>query len=224
MVRDARLPWVVVRTFGLDRWNRRRQGRVAPKGAPLPTLEQFRPGVCDKPRSPDIPARPLCDQVAALCFQHRVAPVGSPDGMEQRSSRGEHGGGQVGWCSWLLCSASLFIIGFGLKRSRRRRPPAAKAEFEGAVDEAAASLLRPILNNKNRPDFQERRTAQGQARLGQRPTGFLKEAAPFVRGRRDRGVRHQDERPADERFPPRVRKERRQMFPIAMFSRSSGSK
>jgi hypothetical protein len=54
----------------------------------------------------------------------------------------------------------------------------AKTEFEGAVDEAAASLR--DLNNKNRPDFQERLRKLKDKR-GWDNDQFLKEAAPFVK-------------------------------------------
>lgn len=54
----------------------------------------------------------------------------------------------------------------------------AKAEFESAVDEAAAALR--DLNNKNRPEFQERLRKLKDKR-GWDNDQFLKEAAPFVK-------------------------------------------
>src|SRR5262249_4207210 len=54
----------------------------------------------------------------------------------------------------------------------------AKAEFEGAVDEAAASLR--DLNNKNRPEFQDRLRKLKDKRRWDNDQ-FLKEAAPFVK-------------------------------------------
>jgi hypothetical protein len=53
-----------------------------------------------------------------------------------------------------------------------------KAEFEGVVDEAAAALR--DLNNKNRPDFQEKLRTLKDKR-GWSNDQFLKEAAPFVK-------------------------------------------
>ena len=54
----------------------------------------------------------------------------------------------------------------------------AKAEFESAVDEAAAALR--DLNNKNRPEFQDRLRKLKDKR-GWDNDQFLKEAAPFVK-------------------------------------------
>ncbi len=63
-----------------------------------------------------------------------------------------------------------------LPRHRRRR--CAKSDFEAVVDDAAASLR--DLNQKHKPDFQERLKALKDKR-GWGHDQFMKEAAPFVK-------------------------------------------
>lgn len=69
-------------------------------------------------------------------------------------------------------------VGAAIPAKAQGTAACAKAEFEGAVDEAAASLR--DLNSKNRPDFQERLRKLKDKR-GWDNDQFLKEAAPFVK-------------------------------------------
>jgi hypothetical protein len=82
--------------------------------------------------------------------------------------------------NWLTLSAALFagLIAASHPAGAQGTASCAKAEFENAVDEAAASLR--DLNNKNRPDFQERLRKLKDKR-GWDNDQFLKEAAPFVK-------------------------------------------
>lgn len=82
--------------------------------------------------------------------------------------------------SRLLLMAILFASPFVSFRTVLAQETAgcAKADFEGAVDEAAASLR--DLNNKNRPDFQDRLRKLKDKR-GWDNDQFLKAAAPFVK-------------------------------------------
>src|SRR5689334_19732368 len=86
-------------------------------------------------------------------------------------------GGRSGrlWLAAALCAG--LIANCGLAEAQETAA-CAKSEFEGAVDEAAASLR--DLNNKNRPDFQDRLRKLKDKR-GWDNDQFLKEAAPFVK-------------------------------------------
>jgi hypothetical protein len=89
-------------------------------------------------------------------------------------------GASMGRPSRLLLAAALLGSLFVTSGPVAAQETAAcsKSEFEGAVDEAAASLR--DLNNKNRPDFQDRLRKLKDKR-GWDNDQFLKEAAPFVK-------------------------------------------
>ena len=78
-----------------------------------------------------------------------------------------------------IAAAAALLVSLGLAHNVAAQDAAcAKAEFEAAVDEAAAALR--DLNNKNRPEFQEKLRNLKDKR-GWSNDQFLKEAAPFVK-------------------------------------------
>jgi hypothetical protein len=77
--------------------------------------------------------------------------------------------------------AALFVLGHPLSAGGASAQGAAactKTEFEDVVDGAAAALR--DLNNKNRPEFQEKLRQLKEKRAWDNDQ-FLKEAAPFVK-------------------------------------------
>ena len=78
-----------------------------------------------------------------------------------------------------IAAAAALFVALALPHSAAAQDAAcAKAEFEAAVDEAAAALR--DLNNKNRPEFQEKLRTLKDKR-GWSNDQFLKEAAPYVK-------------------------------------------
>jgi hypothetical protein len=80
----------------------------------------------------------------------------------------------------LLAAAALILLALAFAPVRSGAPPTAcaKAEFEDVVDAAAAALR--DLNNKNRPEFQDK-LRQLKDKRGWDNDRFLKEAAPYVK-------------------------------------------
>lgn len=87
------------------------------------------------------------------------------------------------WGTWVMSglrlAAAVLALSSPVPRSSMAQPAAcSKSDFEAVVDEAAASLR--DLNQKHKPDFQERLKALKDKR-GWGHDQFMKEAAPFVK-------------------------------------------
>jgi hypothetical protein len=87
---------------------------------------------------------------------------------------------KISLTKWIAVAALMQVALAAMGPLARAEDPAscAKAEFEDAVDEAAAALRE--LNNKHRPEFQEK-LRQLKDKRGWSNDQFMKEAAPFVK-------------------------------------------